>query len=274
MKLLVLLVTVLSLGTSAIAPFHRVAALAGGDQLPAAVPASAPLEGSDEDAIPQAGAEATGAVWRVHTQRKDIALTFDDGPYPFYTPLLLHVLERSRVPATFFVVGRSAQEFPELVSRIVESGDEVGNHTFNHFALTGLDDAQIATQIQDDGAFLEQFTGKPLTLFRPPHGRLNRHVVDIASALGYRTILWSAAANDVKDVPPNVIVARILGEVTPGGIILLHSGQYRTIEALPQIIDALRAQGYTFVTMSQLLDESQGAPKDLTPLLIKKKSRD
>ena len=73
-------------------------------------------------------------VWRVHTQRKDIALTFDDGPYPFYTPLLLHVLGRSQVHATFFLVGRSAQEFPELVSRIVASGDELGNHTFNHVA--------------------------------------------------------------------------------------------------------------------------------------------
>jgi peptidoglycan-N-acetylglucosamine deacetylase len=204
--------------------------------------------------------KATGALWRVHTDRKEIALTFDDGPYPFYTPVLLHVLERSRIPATFFLVGRSAQEFPELVSRIVESGDEIGNHTFNHYTLTGLPDGEIADQISSDGAILERFTGKPLTLFRPPHGHLNRHVVAIASELGYRTILWSDAANDVKDIPPDVIAARVLSEASPGGIILLHSGQYRTIEALPDIVDGLRDEGYTFVTVSKLIEDGAAAP--------------
>lgn len=195
-------------------------------------------------------------VWRVHTHNKDIALTFDDGPYPFYTPLLLHVLGRSHVHATFFVVGRSAQEFPELVSRIVASGDEIGNHTFNHFPMTKLSDEQIQYQILADGAFLRHFTGEPLSLFRPPHGRFNLHVVTIAHELGYHTIFWSDSANDVKDIPPALIVQRVLGEAGPGGIILLHSGQYRTIEALPVIIARLHAQGYRFVTVSQLLEEA------------------
>lgn len=274
MKLLALLMAVLALNASAMAPTHPALTNGTGDRTSTAVTmAAAPLDGSDEETLPPAVEESTGAIWRVHTQRKDIALTFDDGPYPFYTPLLLHVLERSQVPATFFIVGRSAQEFPELVTRIIESGGEIGNHTFNHYTLTALDDAQIATQIQQDGSLLQQFTGKPLTLFRPPHGRLNRHVVDIASALGYRTILWSAAANDVKDVPPDVIVSRIIGEASPGGIILLHSGQYRTIEALPQIIDGLRAQGYTFVTMSKLLDDGETPPGELAPLVLKKNVR-
>src|SRR5579864_4759667 len=98
-----------------------------------------------------------GEVWRVPMRKREIALTFDDGPYPFYTPLLLHVLDRSRVPATFFIVGRSAQEFPELVDRIVASGDEIGNHTFNHYTLTQLNEGQIASQITLDGEFLEPF---------------------------------------------------------------------------------------------------------------------
>jgi peptidoglycan-N-acetylglucosamine deacetylase len=194
-------------------------------------------------------------VWRVPIKRKDIALTFDDGPYPFYTPVLLHVLERSDVHATFFVIGRCAQEFPELVFRILASGDEVANHTFNHIPLTQLSDQQIEYQIAADGIFLEQFTGEPLSLFRPPHGRFNAHVVTIAHELGYHTIFWSDAADDVKDIPPNVIVKRVLKAAGPGGIILLHSGRYPTIEALPVIIDRLRERGYRFVTVSQLLDE-------------------
>jgi peptidoglycan-N-acetylglucosamine deacetylase len=194
-------------------------------------------------------------VWRVPTKRKDIALTFDDGPYPFYTPVLLHVLERSNVRATFFVIGRCAQEFPELVFRILASGDEVANHTFNHIPLTKLSDQQIEYQILSDGVFLQRFTGTPLSLFRPPHGRFNAHVVIIAHELGYHTIFWSDSANDVKDIPPNVIVKRVLAEASPGGIILLHSGRYPTIEALPVIIDKLRERGYRFVTVSELLDD-------------------
>jgi peptidoglycan/xylan/chitin deacetylase (PgdA/CDA1 family) len=196
-------------------------------------------------------------VWRVPTSRKIIALTFDDGPFPFYTPVLLHVLARSHVPATFFVVGRNAQEFPELVQRIVASGDEIANHTFNHVFLTRLSDAQIEEQILADGTLLEHFTGKPCTLFRPPHGRYDRRVVSIARDLGYTTVFWSAAANDTRNVTPRIIVRRILHEAGPGGIILLHNGRYATIEALPVIIDRLRAAGYRFVTVSELLAEAQ-----------------
>ncbi len=256
MKLFLALLSVLALNVVSMSSQQPVA-----QSMPASAPAIKPepaLEG--DDTSPTTRDESTGAVWHVHTKAKEIALTFDDGPYPFYTPVLLHVLERSRVPATFFVVGRSAQEFPELVTRIVESGDEIGNHTFNHYTLTALPDDEIASQIQSDGVFLEQFTGKPVTLFRPPHGRLNRHVVEIASELGYHTILWSDAANDVKDIPPEVIITRVMSEASPGGIILLHSGQYRTIVALPDIIDGLRAQGYTFVTVSKLLEDGENSP--------------
>jgi peptidoglycan/xylan/chitin deacetylase (PgdA/CDA1 family) len=235
----------------------NVAALAPAPaRVPAPVSATAQAQAPDANALDDPRYDQ---VWRVHTARKEIALTFDDGPYPFYTPVLLHVLERSHAPATFFIVGRSAQEFPELVARIVDSGDEIGNHTFNHYTLTALSDTEIAYQIAADGAFLEQFTGKPLSLFRPPHGHCNAHIVAIARDLGYRTILWSDAANDVKDIAPDVIAQRVETEASPGGIILLHSGQYRTIEALPRIIDRLRAQGYTFVTVTKLLDDG-GAP--------------
>ncbi len=198
-----------------------------------------------------------GEVWRVPMVRREIALTFDDGPYPFYTALLLHVLERSRVPATFFIVGRSAQEFPQLVQRIVADGDEVGDHTFNHYILTTLGDYQIAYQIAAGGAFLQQYTHQPIDLFRPPHGRFNQHVLAIAHELGYTTVFWSDSPDDVKDISPDLVVARVVAYAQPGGIVLMHSGQYRTVEALPVIIDRLRAEGYTFVTVSQLIRDGE-----------------
>jgi peptidoglycan/xylan/chitin deacetylase (PgdA/CDA1 family) len=249
MKLIATLVLVVALASAASFPRHA----------PGAVPASVPksvhvLGQTSEPGDAAIASRPYDEIWHVSMDRKDIALTFDDGPYPFYTPLLLHVLERSNVHATFFVVGRSAQEFPELVLRIIASGDEVGNHTFNHVALTKLSDQAIENQILSDGTLLRQFTGQPLSLFRPPHGRFNAHVVVIAHELGYHTIFWSDSPGDVKDIPPSLIVKRVVGEATPGGIVLLHSGQYRTIEALPVIIDRLRKQGYRFVTVTQLLD--------------------
>src|ERR1700680_1056943 len=194
MKVLLVLISMLIASSAAVAPMRVPGTMA--PELPAAGALPAP-PASSVDADESAEYGPDGGVWDVGTARKGIALTFDRGPYPFYTPVLLHVLDRSHVPATFFIVGRSAQAFPELVSRIVESGNEIGNHTFNHFTLTSLRDDQIAYQIAADGALLQQFTGRPLSLFRPPHGRFNRHVVAIARELGYHTIFWSAAADDV-----------------------------------------------------------------------------
>lgn len=197
--------------------------------------------------------DADDQVWHVPMTRRLIALTFDDGPYPFYTPLLLHVLDRSHVAATFFCVGRSAQQFPELIDRIIASGDEIGNHTFNHYKLSGLSDEQIAQQIMEGGAILSTFVGRPIDLFRPPHGRYDKRVLEIASAMGYRTVFWNDSPEDTKNISPDLEVQRVLAQAKPGGIVLLHSGQYRTIEALPVIIEKLRAEGYSFVTVDQLL---------------------
>jgi peptidoglycan/xylan/chitin deacetylase (PgdA/CDA1 family) len=203
------------------------------------------------------GVGPLGEVWRVPMRRKEIALTFDDGPYPFYTDLLLHELERSHVVATFFLVGRSSQEFPELVNHIVADGDEVGDHTFNHYKLTKLSGPQIAAQISEDASLLEPFVGAPLKLFRPPHGSFDHRVVALAHAMGYDTIFWSDSPEDTKDISPALVVKRTLDQASPGGIILMHNGQYRTIEALPIIIDRLRSEGYTFVTVTRLLEDGR-----------------
>jgi peptidoglycan-N-acetylglucosamine deacetylase len=208
---------------------------------------------SIDDALPRLGVGPLGEVWRVPMMRKEIALTFDDGPYPFYTPLLLHELERSHVVATFFLVGRSAQEFPELVQDIIGDGDEIGNHTFNHYKLTNLSAADVERQIALDGQLLSTFAGHPITLFRPPHGRFDHRVVELAHEMGYDTVFWNDSPEDTKDISPALVVSRVLEQATPGGIVLLHNGQYKTIEALPVIIDRLRDDGYTFVTVSQLL---------------------
>ncbi len=231
-----------------------------------AMAADNPIASADELAPSErahaGGMAPDGRVWFVPMQRKEIALTFDDGPYPFYTPLLLHQLESDDAHATFFLVGRTMQEYPQLVERIVASGDEIGNHTFNHFTLPGLSDGEIEDQIATCGALIENYTGGTPTLFRPPHGHYDTRVVEIARRLGYRMILWSDAPDDAKadatEQPVSVIVERVVEHAKPGGIVLLHSGQYNTIVALPEIIADLRASGYSFVTVTQLLaDQDQ-----------------
>jgi peptidoglycan-N-acetylglucosamine deacetylase len=208
-----------------------------------------------EDRLRSDGLGILGEFWRVPMARKEIALTFDDGPYPFYTPLLLHELARSHVIATFFLVGRSAQEFPDLVTQIVAGGNEIGDHTFNHYHLTRLSKAEIADQIASDGELLDRYAPGQVTLFRPPFGRYDHRVVALAYSMGYDTIFWNDSPEDTKHISPRLVVRRVLAQASPGGIVLLHNGQYRTIEALPMIIDHLRASGYTFVTVSRLIED-------------------
>ena len=243
----------------------RVAAATRAEVAPGGGVAEAESVPSNERPLP-GGMATDGRVWYVPMARKEIALTFDDGPYPFYTPLLLHQLEADATPATFFLVGRTIQEYPELVERIIASGDEIGNHTYNHFVLTGMSESEIEDQIEACGSLIARYTGAEPTLFRPPHGRYDTRVVEIAARMGYRTILWNDAPNDApvdnSDVPVDEIVQRVLEHAKPGGIILLHNGQYSTIEAIPTIVSALRTQGYSFVTVSRLLaDQEIEAPE-------------
>jgi peptidoglycan/xylan/chitin deacetylase (PgdA/CDA1 family) len=196
-----------------------------------------------------------GEIWRVRTDRKVIALTFDDGPFPFYTSLLLHVLERSQVKATFFLVGKNVQEFPELTKDIADSGNEIANHTFNHVSLPKLSGVQIRQQIADASVILERYATGPVTLFRPPHGRYDRRVVVTAQKLGLHTVFWTDSPDDTKNISPALEIRRVIKQATPGGIILLHSGQFKTVVALPVIIDQLRKRGYSFETVGQMLTD-------------------
>ncbi len=259
--ILALAVTLLPAASSALPRAPFASAHAGGRSIEKAPLHDSHVDVDSEDDGTVSGVDGRlGEVWRVPMRAKEIALTFDDGPYPFYTSLLLHELERSHVVGTFFLVGRSSQEFPELVRDIVADGDEIGNHTFNHYKLTKLSLYQVQQQISSDGAFLAPFIGHPLHLFRPPHGRFDHRVIALAHSMGYETVFWNDSPEDTKDVAPSLIVSRVLAQATPGGIVLLHNGQYKTVEALPVIIDRLRARGYRFVTVSQLLDDGEVDP--------------
>ena len=187
---------------------------------------------------------------------KKVALTFDDGPHPRYTHQILEILKEYGITATFFVVGINASRYPDALLELAESGCEIGNHTYSHNNIRYADLAQVEEEILACQRELAERIGYTPTLFRPPEGRFNRHLEEAASAMNYRIILWSIDTRDWAHTPSDVIVQEVLRQLDHGDIILMHdyiSGQNTTCGALRMLIPKLLAQGYEFVTVSELI---------------------
>lgn len=207
----------------------------------------------------------------------EIALTFDDGPNPYYTPQVLAILQQYRIKATFFCIGRQVAQYPALVKQEYEDGNIVGNHTWSHPNLALLSSDAILTQINSTSDAIQHATGVRPTFFRPPYGTFNAQVLTQVNQLGLTTIIWNDEARDWTTPGIDVITNRILGLAGDGAIILLHDGggdRSQTIAALPTIITTLQARGFKFVTLSQLVLDlplhpaSNAAPTSLSTPVI------
>ena len=167
----------------------------------------------------------TGEVFHgVADGSKQVALTIDDGPNPLYTPSILNELKKYDAHATFFTVGKMAQQYPDLLLQIVADGHELANHSYTHPNLTTLSRNQIIAEVLRTRAVIKEITGKQTYLFRPPGGDINQFVVDQLRALDYNIIYWSINAGDYHKHPPQEQAQLILSRVTDGSIILLHNG--------------------------------------------------
>ncbi|MBV9271810.1 MAG: polysaccharide deacetylase family protein [Candidatus Eremiobacteraeota bacterium] len=186
---------------------------------------------------------------------KLIALTFDDGPFPRTTPLLLDALHELDVPATFFLIGHDAEQWPELTERIRAQGNEIADHTYTHPNLDEENAATVREEILRGRDALFALTGDPAvrTLFRPPHGRYTLDTIHIAQSLGYHVVLWNDDAGDWRTVTPQELASHLTEHATAPDIVLLHSGKVATIDMLPEVVRKFRAAGYRFVTVSQML---------------------
>lgn len=194
-------------------------------------------------------------VNRVSTNRKIIALTFDDGPWNT-TPQVLEILRANQISATFFMVGRHLQAYPQIAKQVVAEGHAVGNHTWNH-RYGKYSPAAAAAEIQRTNDLLYQVTEARTTLFRPPAGILNNGLAGYAQSQKGTVIMWSNDSLDWRSPSPQTIMNNVLRNAQTGGIVLLHDGggdRSRTIAALPGIIRELKKQGYEFVTIPQLLE--------------------
>ncbi len=199
-------------------------------------------------------------------ERREIALTFDDGPGP-YTPQVLHVLGRLHVPATFFEIGFMFRWFHAASAQALHMGDVIGDHTETHPHMGLLPAAAQRSEILDQTRWLHGVGGPFPRLWRPPYGSYNANTLSVLHQLRMLMVLWTVDTNDYLRPGVGVIVHRALAGARPGAIILLHDAggdRTQTIQALPLIIDALRKRGYQLVTVPQLiLDDPPIAPQVL-----------
>jgi polysaccharide deacetylase family sporulation protein PdaB len=202
--------------------------------------------------------ESLGVVWDVPVRQKVIALTFDDGPNPKFTPDILQSLKQYNAKATFFVSGRSAEYYPNLVKQEVFEGHEVANHAYSHPKIWKLSNEQIKKEIDKTQQVVISVTGKKTTLFRPIGGYISDRIVHVAKEKGYTVILWSWHQDSQDWKRPGVaqMVNKVVKNARAGDIVLFHDhGQDRTqtVQAIKQILPKLQQNGYRFVTVSELL---------------------
>ena len=206
--------------------------------------------------IPQKvlGAEV---VYSWHTNDKNIALTFDDGPHPVYTPEILDILEEYGIKATFFTIGQNVEWYNDVFRMEYEAGHEIGNHTYSHLNLRRLPYPEVCREIEQAENLVYETVEYRTRLLRPPEGAFGHDLCKAASEMDYTVICWSVDTLDWAHTPSETIVRNVLENVKGGDIILFHdyiSGDSPTPDALREIIPALLDEGYRFVTVSELLN--------------------
>lgn len=188
--------------------------------------------------------------------KKVVALTFDDGPDDKYTPQVMDILDRNQVKGTFFLVGSLIEKHPGVVKNLVANGHQVAGHGWSHSNLKNLNRDHILSELNQTTLSFRNVLGLEPLMFRPPYGGLSPDVMSEASALGYTSVIWNADSLDWYSRSADSILASALVDTKRGSIILMHSAGINldaTLEALPELIYTLKAQGYTFVTVSELL---------------------
>jgi peptidoglycan-N-acetylglucosamine deacetylase len=205
---------------------------------------------------------AGAAVERAGRRRREIALTFDDGPSP-YTAAVMRILRRWHAGGTFFEIGTKVQTAPRTVASQVRYRFAVEDHTVNHTDLSGLPAGAQAAEIRGAARRLQRAGAPPPQLFRPPYGRFDGTTVATARSMGMRTVLWTVDSEDYLRPGTAAIVRKLMREVSPGAIVLMHDGggdRAQTVAALSKLIPRLRRRHYRLVTVAQLLHDNPPPP--------------
>lgn len=196
--------------------------------------------------------------------KRQIALTYDDGPNDAHTLRLLEVLAKHEVRATFFLIGRYVQQRPEIAREVVRSGHVVGNHTFTHPLLIFKTDAEIREELRQCRQSLLDAIGEHSNLFRPPFGGRRPGTLRVARDLGLEPIMWNVTGYDWNGPPAAVIERKISNRVRGGAVILLHDGGHKqmgadrsqTVLATDHLVSRYRGEGYEFVTIPKMMENA------------------
>jgi len=221
---------------------------------------------AEKDNITVFGPQQPAAIYSIPTDKKVIALTFDISWGEKRAIPILNVLKEKNVDkSTFFLSAPWSQTHPEIAKKIAESGFEVGSHGYKHDNYSTLSDDEIRNQIQSAHTVLSQVTGQKPNLIRLPNGDFDKRVLRIADELNYKVIQWDTDSQDWMNIGTDKIVSRVVDKAHPGDIILMHASDTtkQTHEALPAIIDQLRAKGYEFVSVSELIAQTELQGKEV-----------
>lgn len=192
-------------------------------------------------------------VYCVQREDKIVAISFDAAWGNEDTQTLIDILNKYKINATFFVVGEWVDKYPDSVKALADAGNEVMSHSDDHAHFAQLTAEQITANINKSNDKIEKATGVRPTLFRCPYGEYNDTVINTVNEMGMTAIQWDVDSLDWKDLSAADISSRVLNNVKPGSIVLFHNAAKNTPEALPGIIEALLADGYTIVPVSQIL---------------------
>ncbi len=204
------------------------------------------------------GEDARITYRRTDNSEMKIALTFDDGPHPYYTAEILEILKEYNVKATFFFVGQNIENYPDAAEMVYLAGHEIGNHTYTHHRVRAMERGELVRELErcDDEIYrLYEYKSR---LFRPPEGAFDDDVESIAGNMDYSIILWSVDTRDWEGNTPAIIYQNVINHVRSGDIILMHDYIGRnspTPAALRMMIPKLMEMGYSFVTVSELISD-------------------
>lgn len=179
-----------------------------------------------------------------------VALTFDDGPHPTYTPQLLNGLAKRNVKATFFITGENAESYPDLVLQIYEEGHLIGNHTYSHLQLNKKNRETFKEELIQTNEIIKEITGEEVVFVRPPYGSWDK---SFEEELNMFPVLWTIDPLDWCSNDVACVINKVIPKVKENSIILMHDEYASTVTAALQIVDELQKEGYTFVTVDEIL---------------------
>jgi polysaccharide deacetylase family sporulation protein PdaB len=192
-------------------------------------------------------------IYSVETDEKKVALTFDAAWGDDYTLGILDILDKYDIKGTFFLVGFWVDKYPDHVKEIDKRGHEIGNHSTNHPYMTQISDAEAIKELEVTSDKIEELIGKRPVLFRPPFGDYDDRIVNLCREKGYYVIQWDVDSLDWKELGVQPVVDRVTRNVRNGSIVLFHNNAKYILEYLPIVIERLKAEGYEFVTVSELI---------------------